>query len=87
MEEEYANSNWEAKYKLVAEELRNLTEEYEHMEEQMQMYKQKYVEASEYKKIADDTMARYVVTVALMEARNSGYQNDEGRKSRASIVD
>jgi len=32
-------------------------------------------------------MARYVVTVALMEARNSGYQNDEGRKSRASIVD
>lgn len=87
MEEEYANSNWEAKYKLVAEELRNLTEEYEHMEAQMTMYKQKYVEASEYKKIADDTMARYVVTVALMEARNSGYQNDEGRKSRASIVD
>jgi len=39
MEEEYANSNWEAKYKLVAEELRNLTEEYEHMEAQMTMYK------------------------------------------------
>ena len=79
------HSNCEAKIRLLTEEIERLNETVEDLTQQMNMYKQKYVEFSNMVERVNNTMALYVLTCAQMEALKRQLGNPEERKSRASI--
>lgn len=84
LEEELSTTNWDAKIRLLTEEINRLTEENEDLHNQMNMYKQKYVEFSNMTESLNNTMATFVLTCASKEALLRRLNEKPGEK-RASV--